>query len=56
MYNDKKEIMYMIQHIFERYAEFRKPLHPMHKDTLRRLALAYVRLKAGGEPVGSVKE
>jgi hypothetical protein len=45
MWDDRKEKMNLIQHIFERYATFRKPLLEMHKDTLRRLALAWAKMK-----------
>lgn len=43
----------MIQHIFERYALLKKPLHSQHMDTIRRLALVWKRLKEDEESGGS---
>jgi hypothetical protein len=45
LWDDKKEKMNLIQHVFEHYSTFKKPLPSMHKDTLKRLALAWKRLK-----------
>ena len=50
LWDDRKEILAMIQHIFERYAGLPKPLPTMHKDTLRRLALAWAKLMGFDTP------
>lgn len=49
MWDDRYNILLVIEKAFELYALHRKPLHPIHKDTIKRLALVYVRL--GGNNV-----
>jgi hypothetical protein len=49
MWDDRREVTLLIRRAFENYLRYRRRsrlgrLHPVHKDTLRRLALAYARL------------